>query len=620
MICVCAAITLLDHRDAPTSLLVLIALIIGLLPVAGYLHLPSELNVLALVISTYVGIRLFRVFRETHSFNLSGLLVVSPALLAGIFTYWWWSEFLKGGKEEILTRFMPQWDSSAHFMIFSTIFREGVYPSLSSPPIAGAEWAGTGYPAGIHYVWSQFALSLRGASDIDRSVLVPFFGQAVFLTGATSVAVLSLAFARLGKSLFAQILGGVLGAALGTALFCAGPLSITFWGGFANVSAVVIGIAIFVSFLLNPHRNNATQLWVLAFCVSILVFNWYPTLAIFLPVLCLLFVKSVKRRKHEEIPPLIALCLFASQPVIHALEIVSKGVDGTLGAAGSAGSFPDTLLVGGSILALGLAVLLLRRLTPEFLMSLSAPALLLYGLGRFMLARVGELRYFFDKFGLFVGTYLLILTLGMLIHFGQKWLVAHRLSRLAQLRVTMGAVLISAAVLQLFGYWGPEIRGFESATVGPIQRSRLTESETKASDFGPLSAVVISESITNRQRGFDDRACALLVLPKRLATDAAENEYDLVFGNVDPGNAMWLANVWLHALSDSATTEFMALLPRTTELGRIADDYPALPESLIDETVEMSFSPEEVCILSTESINAELRGRSERWRTYDIGS
>lgn len=620
VICLVVVITLIDQRDSPTSLLMFTSLIIGLIPIAGYLHLPPNFSVLALVMGAYSGTRSYFVRRCPRLIGLSGVFVISPALLGGVFTYWWWSELLRGGREEILTRLMPQWDLSAHFMIFSTIFREGVYPSLSSPPLVGGEWAGSGYPAGIHYLWSQFALSLRETSEFDRSVLVPFFAQAFVATGAVAVGILSLAFARLGKTYLTQLLGGVLGTSLGVALFCAGPLGVTFTGGFVNVSAVVIGIVILVSFLLHPHLRTTSQLWILAFSVSILVFNWYPMLSLFVPALVLSTIPVLKRKKLTELVPLTALSLFALQPVIHALAVVSKGVNATLGAAGGGGYFPDTLLIGGSILALGLAILLVGRLRPEILLLLIAPAILLFGLGRYMLSRVGELRYFFDKFGLFAGTYVVILIFGMLMYFTQNWLLSNSLPLTARIRDIAGVVLISVAVVQMFGYWGPTIRGFESDTTGPILRARLMETESKASDFRPLSAVVLREAVINQARDFPDRSCMLLVLPKGIATDAAENEYQLVFGDSDPGNAIWMANVWLHSLSDSATTEFMALLPRTIELGRIADDYPALPESRIDETIADSFTPSEVCILSTEPIISELRKKSAHWRTYSIDS
>jgi len=179
---------------------------------------------------------------------------------------------------------------------------------------------------------------------------------------------------------------------------------------------------------------------------------------------------------------------------------------------------------------------------------------------------------------------------------------------------------VSMATSQMFGYWGPELKGLESETLGPLQRKKMLEVETKASDFRPLSASVLRESAINRSRTIEERSCILLILPKSVATDAAANEYELVFGDVDPANSLWLANIWFQALSDSATTEAVARTPRTTELGRVFDDFPPLQESRIDETIEATFNPNEVCILSTREINAELRKKSPAWRTFDIES
>lgn len=504
------------------------------------------------------------------------------------------------------------------FSVFSSITRDGRYLLLSSPPSDGDVWQGRDYPAGIHYVWSEFAFALRDVSADDRSALIPFFGQAIVITGAVAVAVISLALARLGRSTLDQVWGGIIGSALGAALFCAGPLSATFWMGYANAPAVVIGITILVTFLLKSHNDVRAQLWVFSSGALALALNWYPTLIIFAPALVIACLKMYSARGRSQFVAVSIFLVISVVPILWLLRNI--GPKTIIEATGGVNRFPEPLLIGGSILALGLTIILIGRAKTEVLLMLVTPGILLYGLGRYMVINVGDLRYYFHKFGLFVGTYLIILIIGLLFTYGLSNFVRSSSPPRSKLRLTVGVVAVSLAVTQLFGYWGPELKGLDAQTSGPLARSRLMEKETKASDFLPLSTIVLRESALNRTRSFDERTCMLLVLPKRVATDAADEEYGLVFGDGDPANSLWLANIWFQSLSDSATTEAFARAPRTTELGRVFDDYPPLAESRIDETIEESFKPDEVCVLSTKEVNVELRKKSPAWRTYDIES
>lgn len=610
------ALTLIDQEEAPTSILVFVGTSVGLLPLAGFLPLSNRFSTLALMMSGFIFAKGIKVSHTEKRFGLRGFFAVSPAIVGGLFTYWWWSDLLKGSKEQILTRLMTQWDLSTHFLFFSSIARDGRYLILSTPPSEGAVWQGRDYPAGIHYVWSQFAFALREVSSGDRSVLVPFFGQAIVITGAAAVFVISLAFARLGHTTLGQVWGGVIGSVLGATLFCAGPLSATFWMGYANAPAVVIGIALLVTFLLMPHPDGRAQLWMFSAGALALALNWYPTVVLFAPALVVACLKMYSAKGRNQVAAVSVLLVISALPVLWLLRNI--GLTTIVEATGGVNRFPEQLLIGGSIFALGAAILLIGKVKAEIIVMLAMPGTLLYGLGRYMVSNVGDLRYYFHKFGLFVGTYLIILIVGLLFIYWQRNFVSRSSPLGGRVRLTVGVVAVSIAVTQSFGYWGPELKGLDAQTSGPLARSRLMETETKASDFLPLSSIVLSESALNRTRSFNERTCMLLVLPKSVATDAADEEYGLVFGDGDPANSLWLANIWFQALSDSATTEAFARTSRTTELGRVFDDFPSLAESRIDETIEESFDPDEVCILSTNEINAELRKKSLAWRTFDI--
>jgi len=615
---VAVVVVLVDHDDAPTSVLMLVSCIVGVLPIAGFLGLPPEMSTLGVVLGGYAMVKTLDVSRRPASISLRGVATVSPALAGGVFTFWWWSELIKGSTTDVLTRLMTQWDLSTHFLFFSSVARDGRYLLLSSPPSDGYVWAGREYPAGIHYVWSQFGLALHETSKTDRSVLVPFFAQAIVITGAIAVVVVGLGFSRLGRTTLTRCWSGIIGTSLATALFCAGPMSASFWNGFANASTVVIGLSLLITFLVKPRDEMGTQLWVLAMGVAALALNWYPTIALFAPVLIVVGLKILAMRRRDLAVVFAFLVALSAAPLLWLLR--SIGLARIAESTGGVNRFPDTILIGGAILALGLSILLFRKLRAETALLLATPAVLLYVLGRYMITSVGDLRYYFHKLGLFVGTYLLVLITGLLILHLQNALLPALSSLKTRIRGTVGVIVVAAAFIQMFGYWGPGVKGLNPETVGPIQRSRIMNAETKASDFLPLSAIVLREAAINRSRAFPEKSCMMLVLPKDVATDAAEDEFGLMFGLGDPANSLWLANIWFHSLSDSATTESIARTPRTTELGRVFDDYPPLLESRIDETIEETFSPSEVCILSTPEINSELRKKSDAWRTYDISS
>lgn len=608
-----AGLVVLDRRDAATSLLVLVGMLLGLVPVTGFLGLPPSLSSLGAALGVFVGVKVATTARGGVEAGWGGLLVVSPAIAGGAFAYWWWSDLFKGSKADVLTRLMTQWDLSTHFLFFSSIVRDGKYLALSSPPVDGYTWAGREYPAGIHYVWAQFALPLRDAAQIDRSVLIPFFAQAIVVTGALAVGVMSLGFARLGRSTLTRFWGALIGASLGIALICAGPLSSTFWWGFANNPAVAIGLSLLVSFLLKPHHESRTQFWVLTLGVWVLTYNWLPTVALFLPALVVLFWKAAMAGPKMRMASQTAICVVgALPPIVFALSL---GVD-HLQESGSVDEFPSSLLLGGSVIALGLALYLKDKFGISTALLLATPALLLYLLGRYLMNNVGQLSYYFDKFGLFVGTYMVLLLGGLLFCCSQEHLDS-RYSRLSsRLRGTFGIVAISIGASQIFGYWGPELNGLSLQTAAPDRRIEIQERTSKLSDFYPLSKIIIRESARNKNRSFLEKSCLLIVLPRGVATDAAPTE-ELVFGVTDPGNALLLANIWFRALSDTALKESWSY-PYELQFPEGLDTI-SIVTGLNDLASDFGRN-QDVCILSTEVIADALTRSPYAWRTVVVES
>lgn len=607
-----AGLVVLDRRDVSTPLLVLVGMLLGLVPVTGFLGLPPSLSSLGAVLGVFVGVKVATMARGGVEAGWGGLLVVSPAITGGAFTNWWWSDLFKGSKADVLTRLMTQWDLSTHFLFFSSIVRDGKYLALSSPPADGYTWEGREYPAGIHYVWAQFALLLRDADQIDRSVLIPFFARSIVVTGALAVGVMSLGFARLGRTTLTKFWGALIGASLGIALFCAGPLSATFWAGFANIPAVAIGVSLLVSFLLKPHHESRTQYWVLTLGIWVLTYNWFPTVALFLPALVVLFWKAAIAGPKMRVASQIAICVVGALPPI--AFALSLGVDHLQGA-GSVDEFPSSLLFSGSAIALGLALFRKDKFGTNIALLLATPALLLYLLGRYLMDNVGQLSYYFDKFGLFVGTYLVLL-LGGLLFLSQEHLDSRYSSLSNRLRRTFGIAAVSIGASQILGYWGPELNGLSVQTSGPDRRIEIQERTTKLSDFAPLSKIIIRESARNKNRSFLEKSCLVLVLPREVATDAAPTE-ELVFGPTDPQNAMTLANVWFRALSDTAVKESWSYNYELNFAERL--DTRSIVTGLNDLASDFGRN-KDFCILSTEVITEALTRSPYAWRTVVVES
>jgi hypothetical protein len=610
VVAVGAIVVVLDGEKSATSLLVFVGVVVGLLPIAGYLYLPPWLSSLGLVLGAYVSVKL-----ASTSIRLEGLgegvLSVAPAVFGSTFTYWWWRDLFRGSQEDILTRLMPQWDLSTHFLFFSSIVRDGRYLALSSPESPEFEWVGREYPAGIHYVWAQFAMPLRSASEIDRATLIPYFAHAIVLTGAVAVGVISLGLARVGHTPTARFVAGIVGAAAGTALICIGPLSTTFWGGFANVSAVAIGISMLISFLLRPHDDIQKYSWILALGVWTLTFNWYPTIALFLPALISVFLRLVLSDARRNVLVCILVCIIGvTPPVFFTLSLGLSHLHGF----GGVPAFPQPFLFGGSAISLGLALMFIGRLKPSAVLLLVTPAISLFSLGWYLISSVGELRYYFFKFGSFLGAYLMLLMLGIGMHLVLKALDTKSLQVVAQLRYGLGAFALGIGALWTFGYWGPQLNGLGAEAVGLIPRIEIRESRSKLSDFRPLAKTVLSEAATNRTRDLSTRSCVLLILPRSNATDATPEEV-LTFGRTDPQNAIPLANVWFRALSDAAMAETW---PYNYEL--IFGDQlstTAIVTTLVD-SAEDSNRNKDICVLSTRSVIDSLERTPYVWRTYEI--
>lgn len=607
-------VVVLDRQEVATSLLVLLGVTIGLIPIAGFLRLPPSVSSLGVVLSIYVAVKFAAVSHCDVFRKLGGsLMVVSPAVGGGVFTYWWWSDLLTGSKEDILTRLMPQWDLSTHFLFFSSMVRDGRYLALSSPPTSQYSWVGREYPAGIHYLWSQLALPLRDASQIDKSALIPFFAHAIVVTAALAVGAISLSLARLGNTTTSRFIGGLIGAAIGITQFCAGPVSAAIFGGFANVSAAVTGMAVLVSFLLKPHNKSRNQLWIITLGIWVLVYNWFPLAGLFLPAVIVSLMKVIRLGQRRHVLNYMIMCLAGSlPPVAFSLSLGVQHLQG----AGGVPALPHYILIAGSVVAVGIAFVPNRSLTLETRLLLATPAILLFCLGRYLYSTTGELRYYFAKFGLFVVSYLVLIFGGLLIQRLQNYIESAPSSVQVRSRVTVGVSMLSIGVSQIFGYWGPELNGLGEEVIGSKARSEIREVSTKLSDFAPLSRVVVRESIKNRDRSTSEKACMLLVLPREIATDAAFRE-ELTFGITDPQNALKLANVWFRTMSDSAYQETWKYVYKLNP-GEWLDSWTIVANlNDSDDHMDMKRS---ICILSSKPVVTALKKSSPEWQTFEIGS
>lgn len=110
---------LVSTSRAVDQILVVAVSILGLIPVFGWIDTPTWFNPLQIIISGwfYIIAKNFdRKFEKTRM-----VMTLVPTLLAPILSFQWWRGFSEGTPVSVLTRILPIWDLSGHFLSFIAI-------------------------------------------------------------------------------------------------------------------------------------------------------------------------------------------------------------------------------------------------------------------------------------------------------------------------------------------------------------------------------------------------------------------------------------------------------------------------------------------------------------------
>lgn len=587
-------------RHAVDRLLLCTTLFIGVVPIFGWVNVPNWFDPVALV-STYWLVTAVFTLNSGGWRRISHSVVALPTCFAAWFSFDWWRGISRGSPAELLERFLPIWDLSAHFNFFLMNLTKGTY--INRAPVSGTQyrWVGIEYPAGIHYLWSRFAHGARGQLTLHPERAIAVFANMVVVSVVATVVVLSLSLARLGESVSRRFSYAAIGAGIGVGLMVLGPLSQTIYAGFANMPAVIMGLAVVVSIHVRPLDNVVTQTVALSAASLALVYNWYPTALLVLPVVVLHGFRLLRSRNWIAVlgvglPALVC----AVPPVLQTLSLGIKHLDLQGGVQGLSPGVLVAIVLGAA--AVTIMTLADRSWTGEFLLGLP-PVVLLLALAVRLRLTTGQYPYYFHKATLYVVPFSVLVIAATLIGVSESSCHGKTLRKSQRILLPFGSLLLATALSQFFGYWGFDYPTFGggSTAVGVLTRNDIVKGSTV---YLPTAEVILREARATRNLPIKERTCLTLVIPTRLGTsDGTTN---------DPWMGT-LANVWYHALTDSYNQWSMSQAYMTVNIAPALTDESALVDS-----IAKTFDPPSVCIFSTATINARLREKRPDWQTRDL--
>ena len=576
------------------------SLYLGLVPVFGWIRIPVWVDPIAIVSTAWIvlivgsgGANLRR--------NFAHMFAVLPSGVAAFFTFQWWRGVSEGGPAVVLERLLPVWDFSSHFNFFLMNLTHGQYITRLSVSEQKFRWDGVEYPSGIHYVWSRFANWQRGDLAVHTERAIPVFANSVIVTMAITVAVMGICFMRLGNSVNRRFSYGAIGAGLAVGLVATGPLSQTVYAGFVNMTAVVIGSALILTVFARPLESQVMQTVVLAASTLALVYNWYPTALLVLPILVLHLIQLVRGRRWILLSAVgIPTAAAAAAPVLQTLTLGIKHLD----LQGGVQPIQTGVLVAVMLSSVGVAVHAVRwDGLRRYLITGVPPAALLLALGLRLRMTTGQYPYYFHKASLLILSFALMSIALALIERSEQIAGIDSGGRMRSTASTLGSVLIAVALTQTFGYWGvdyPTLSGGNTA-IGVLSRNELVKGSTV---FLPTAKAVLREAEAARNLPLDRRSCLTLIIPTRLGVSDGTT------------NGPWmgtLSNVWFHALTNSYNEWSKS---QAYMMGNVA---PGLnnEDDLVD-VISRTLDPSSICIVSTGRVNVRLRELRPDWQTRDL--
>lgn len=590
---------MLSGEKAADRLITLVAALLGILPVLGWLHgadvlAPIELTV-AIWFTAGISQQTFLKIERT-SFSLI------PAVFGSALTFMWWRPISRGTPASVLARILPQWDNSAHFLFFLNNLINRKYLPMVSSSTGLLRLEGREYPTGIHYVWSLFVSQHRNSFVQRPSQSIPTYALCVAVTLAVAVGVATISTSRLTRNHRDSISVSFVACGLSLGLICVGPLSQAISAGFANMPAVVIGVLLVITVGIRPIKSDISHWIVLlggSFCI---LYNWYPLILLVLPILISQWVSILRRKGWLSALSVLIVGIAGGLPPI--VQTLSLGL-GHLAIPGGITPFPKQLGVSIALSALGIGVLLVGvKGSRDLGVTLLMPSAILVALGTYLRMSTGDYPYYFQKTFLLVSVTTGVVIFMTVVHlWGPKSGNTKTLSETS--RTIVFTVIVGLALANVTGYVGPDRQKFapESTASGLTSRNDILHSNW---EYAPTMQILINSAEDVMGQTLAQRSCNTLFIPNRIGASG------------EAGSLGWkdlLVNVWFHVLSSSYT--------RQAQMNSYAT--PAVSESLKDEggmaaAIAASFGPDEVCPMSTSHVNQDLRQNNPAWRTVDIRS
>ena len=588
---------------AVDRILVAVATVVGFVPVFGWFALPVVIDPLAVVIGVWVVQLLDTHTRPSLRSGLQSVAVL-PAVAAAVWNFQWWCGISKGRPAEVLERLIPIWDLSAHFNFFLTCLMKKTYIIATPPPAPNLRWEGTEYPAGIHYVWSRFAVTHR-ESVIDASErAIPIFANSIVVTVSVAILVIGFATARLADATHRRFAYGCIGSGAAVALLTLGPMSQTTYAGFANMAAVVISLAVFMTYFLREHSSAYVSAWTLGCAISGVAYNWYPIVLLLVPG-SLLYIARMWRGKSWKAPVLFsAMVTLCSGPAV--LQTFSLGVK-HLELPGGVQSFPNGIFAFLLLATFSLSVVCWTRVELRSLAVLAvAPLIACLAIGIRLRIVTGSYPYYFHKASLFIGTAAaLIMILGGVFLVERVASSSPSKSQLPQSRFSFvgGALVLGFSLTYIFGYWGIDYPTFSGGgtAVGVLTRNDITKGDT---NFAPTAELVIRKIKEVRALPIEERSCLTMIIPLRLGAkpDSPIGTWQLT-----------LTNVWFHGLTESYTFQAKEQAYMTPNVASALGSETDLLDAIVK-----TYDPQSNCIYSSDFIVDRLPLFGPKWRTKSL--
>jgi len=591
---------LLNASKGVEQFLIVTIVILGVVPIFGWINTPEWFNPLQLIIAVWFCVAVFSY--RSRSKDFSSIFSLAPSIFAPLLSFQWWRGMSEGDAVSVLTRILPVWDLSGHFLAFYSNLSDNTYIPRKAPPGDNLVWAYREYPTGIHYVWAQFAKGEKSQILKDPESAIPIFTNSVIVTLVLSTLIASFAVWRLIRITHLRIAFSIICSGVSVALITLGPLSQTITTGFANIPPIVIAISIFLSFALRPHTNKWIQLLILGSSVLCMAYNWYPTLLLIAPALLFLLIQQMKTfGKRHVLIFVVLLSPFVLLPILQTLTLGISHIE----QQGGVQPFPSGLLITFLLVvfAIGLWANAVRKEKQYLFITVPAPLLTLV-LAVWLRIKTDTYPYYFHKATLFIAAYSIFTILfivakqfdsenkdAVAIPFGQK------------VQVVVAASLLGFGASQMFGYWGFDYSAFsgQGSAYGVLNRNEFL----RPNDLSrPTALLIINQARAARQDSIKQKSCLTLMIP----AETGMTDKTTVFGWKGP-----LENIWFHALSDSLTTEAQQLAFSTALISQAANDVDLYVDAIMN-----TYNPATTCVITSPRIKSALRDKAVNWKSLEV--